>query len=64
MTGVGADTLAAARTATVRFSTLGIVSIATILFTGIVNTWYLAGSISALVGTDYGRLLLTKSHSS
>jgi len=64
MTGVGADTLAAARTATVRFSTLGIVSVATILFTGIVNTWYLAGSISALVGTDYGRLLLPKSHSS
>jgi copper resistance protein D len=60
MMGVDAASLAAARTATVRFSTLGIVSVATILFTGIVNTWYLAGSIPALVGTDYGRLLLLK----
>jgi putative copper resistance protein D len=60
MTGVDTASLAAARTATVRFSTLGIVSVATILFTGIVNTWYLAGSIPALVGTDYGRLLLIK----
>ena len=60
MTGVDAASLAAARTATLRFSTLGIVSVATILFTGIVNTWYLAGSIPALVGTDYGRLLLIK----
>lgn len=60
MTGVDAASLATARTATVRFSTLGIVSVATILITGIVNTWYLAGSIPALVGTDYGRLLLIK----
>jgi copper resistance protein D len=60
MTGVDAASLTAARTATLRFSTLGIVSVATILFTGIVNTWYLAGSIPALVGTDYGRLLLIK----
>jgi len=60
MTGVEAASLTAARTATVRFSTLGIVSVATILFTGIINTWYLAGSIPALVGTDYGRLLLIK----
>jgi nitrogen fixation protein FixH len=43
-----------------RFSTLGIVSVATLLVTGLVNTWYLSGSIAALVGTDYGRLLLAK----
>ena len=36
--------LAVARTATLRFSTLGIVSVATLLVTGIVNTWYLAGT--------------------
>jgi copper resistance protein D len=60
MTGADVPSLAAARTATLRFSTLGIVSVVTILFTGIVNTWYLAGSIPALVGTDYGRLLLIK----
>src|ERR1700683_3972680 len=60
MTGQDADTLAVARTATLRFSTLGIVSVATILLTGIVNTWYLSGSIDALTETKYGRLLLIK----
>jgi copper resistance protein D len=60
MTRVDAASLTAARTATLHFSTLGIVSVATILFTGIVNTCYLAGSIPALVGTDYGHLLLIK----
>jgi copper resistance protein D len=58
----GADdaSLAMARTATVRFSILGIVSVGTLLATGIVNTFYLAGSVAALRGTDYGRLLLIK----
>ena len=60
MTGEDADALAVARTATLRFSTLGIVSVATLLLTGIVNTWYLAGSIPALTETEYGRLLLIK----
>jgi putative copper resistance protein D len=56
------DTRDAALTlaATPRFSTLGVISVATLLTTGIVNTWFLAGSIPALVGTDYGRLLLVK----
>ena len=49
-----------ARTATTRFSILGIVSVGTLLATGIVNTFYLAGSVAALCGTDYGRLLLIK----
>ena len=56
----GQDSLAIARTATLRFSTLGIVAVATILATGSINTWYLVGSIPALVGTDYGRLLSVK----
>ena len=43
-----------------RFSTLGIASVATLLISGSVNTWVLAGSIPALVDTDYGRVLLTK----
>lgn len=60
MSGRDAAGLAVARTATLRFSTLGIASVATLLFTGIVNGRYLAGSIPALVGTDYGRLLLIK----
>jgi copper resistance protein D len=60
MAGKDADALTVARTATLRFSTLGIVSVITILLTGIVNTWYLAGSIDALTETKYGNLLLIK----
>jgi copper resistance protein D len=58
----GADdaSLTMARTATMRFSFLGIVSVSTLLATGIVNTYYLAGSVAALLHTDYGRLLLIK----
>jgi putative copper resistance protein D len=52
--------LAIARAATVRFSILGIVSVGTLLVTGVVNTYYLAGSVPALLHTDYGRLLLIK----
>lgn len=60
MTGEDADLLPVARTATLRFSTLGIVSVATLLLTGMVNAWYLVGSVSALTGSNYGRLLLIK----
>jgi putative copper resistance protein D len=49
-----------ARNATLRFSTLGIISVAILLATGIVNAWVLVGSFSALVRTDYGRLVLVK----
>jgi uncharacterized membrane protein len=49
-----------AQTATLRFSTLGILSVGTLLATGIVNSWYLVGSITALTGTPYGRLLSIK----
>ena len=52
--------LAAARDATQRFSNLGLVSVATLLATGIVNTIFLAGSVPALIGTTYGQLLLLK----
>jgi copper resistance protein D len=60
MTKHDADALAVARAATLRFSTLGIVSVATILLTGVINTWYLSGSIDALTETKYGNLLLIK----
>jgi copper resistance protein D len=56
----GPEWATAAREATRRFSIVGIVSVATLLVTGIVNTWFLSGSIPALVGTEYGRLLLLK----
>jgi copper resistance protein D len=52
--------IAIARTATTRFSILGIVSVATLLVTGSVNAWYLVGSIPALTETSYGRLLSLK----
>jgi copper resistance protein D len=49
-----------AQTATLRFSTLGIASVGTLLATGIVNSWYLVGSVSALFETPYGQLLSIK----
>jgi putative copper export protein/mono/diheme cytochrome c family protein len=52
--------LAVARAATRRFSTLGMVSVATLLATGIVNTLFLVGSVPALIGTPYGQLLTAK----
>jgi putative copper resistance protein D len=60
MMGEDATTLSAARAATLRFSALGVAAVATLLVTGIVNTWYLVGSVQALIGTEYGRLLLFK----
>ncbi len=60
MTGEDAASLGIARTATLRFSTLGIVSVATLLLTGVVNSWYLVGSVAALTATGYGQLLLCK----
>src|SRR5262249_56246288 len=52
--------VALARDATLRFSTLGLISVGALIATGIVNGWILAGSVPALIGTDYGRLLLPK----
>jgi putative copper resistance protein D len=58
--GDDAASLAVARAGTLRFSTLGVVSVGALVVTGAVNTWYLAGSIEALTATRYGQLLLTK----
>ena len=49
-----------ARTAASRFSTLGMASVATLLATGIVNSWALVGNLRALVETQYGLLLFAK----
>jgi putative copper resistance protein D len=43
-----------------RFSILGIVSVATLFATGIVNAWILVGSFNALFATQYGQLLMLK----
>jgi len=48
------------RKATERFSMLGIASVAILSATGVVNAWVLIGSSHALIGTEYGRLLLLK----
>jgi putative copper resistance protein D len=49
-----------ARDATERFSTLGIVSVAILTLTGIVNAWILVGSFHALLVTEYGQVLISK----
>jgi len=46
--------------ATRRFSILGTAAVSTLTLTGIVNAWYTVGSLPALPGTDYGRLLCLK----
>jgi putative copper resistance protein D len=54
------DAARIARISTLRFSTLGITCVGLLIVSGIVNTWFLSGSIPALVGTLYGRLLILK----
>jgi putative copper export protein/mono/diheme cytochrome c family protein len=46
--------------ATRRFSRLGIACVALLLASGIVESWFLVGTVPALVGTPYGHLLLVK----
>lgn len=46
--------------ATQRFSTLGIAVVGTLLLTGAINSWMLAGSFHALAVSGYGRLLTLK----
>jgi putative copper export protein/mono/diheme cytochrome c family protein len=55
-----ADWAAVARNATRRYSKLAVASVTVLLAGGVVNTWFLAGTVPALVGTEYGRLLLAK----
>jgi putative copper resistance protein D len=43
-----------------RFSTLGAVSVSALVLSGLGNGWYLVGGVPALIGTDYGQLLLVK----
>jgi putative copper export protein/mono/diheme cytochrome c family protein/peroxiredoxin len=55
-----AASLEFAALATRRFSVMGMMSVGTLLLTGAVNAWYTVGSLPALFGTDYGRLLSAK----
>jgi copper resistance protein D len=54
------DWISLVRKTTERFSIMGIVSVAVLLTTGIVNAWFLVGSFRALIATEYGQLLLLK----
>lgn len=55
-----AEPLSHLAVAVARFSTLGVAAVCTILLTGAVNTWNLAGGWTALIETTYGRLLTLK----
>jgi putative copper resistance protein D len=50
----------AAHLAIRRFSTIGIASVATLIATGLLNSWILVGSLHALTVTEHGRLLQAK----
>jgi putative copper export protein/mono/diheme cytochrome c family protein len=52
--------LVLARRATARFSLLALASVVVLLCTGVINTYVLADSAPALLGTPYGRLLIVK----
>jgi putative copper resistance protein D len=54
----GADQVAAE--ATRRFSAIGLASMTLLILSGLANAWQLVGTIPALIGTTYGRLLLLK----
>jgi copper resistance protein D len=43
-----------------RFSTLAMWSVALLVFSGVVNTWFMTAGFRDLIGTDYGDLLLVK----
>ncbi len=43
-----------------RFSGMGYVAVATLIGSGLLNSWFLIGSVSSLIATPYGQLLLVK----
>jgi copper resistance protein D len=43
-----------------RFSSVGYVAVATLFVSGLVNSWFLVGSVSILLTTLYGQILLGK----
>jgi putative copper export protein/mono/diheme cytochrome c family protein/peroxiredoxin len=54
----GVDQVAAE--ATRRFSHIGLASVSLLILSGLAAAWELVGSIPALIGTTYGRLLMLK----
>jgi putative copper resistance protein D len=47
-------------TVLLRFSGMGYVAVATLIGSGLVNSWFLIGNISGLFATPYGQLLIVK----
>jgi putative copper resistance protein D len=43
-----------------RFSGMGYVAVATLIGSGLVNSWFLVGTVSGLLETAYGQMLVTK----
>jgi putative copper resistance protein D len=43
-----------------RFSSMGHVAVATLIGSGLINSWFLVGSVSSLLNTLYGQILLAK----
>ncbi len=43
-----------------RFSTLAALCVFALIASGVVNAWFRIGDVPALIGTDYGRILLAK----
>lgn len=54
------DGLAAIDQILVRFSGMGYLAVATLLGTGLINSWFLIGSVSNMLATPYGKTLLAK----
>lgn len=54
------NAMSLARNVVARFSTLGIVSVAILMLSGIINAAILVGSLHGLVATEYGRVLTLK----
>ncbi|MGH7809352.1 MAG: CopD family protein, partial [Candidatus Binatia bacterium] len=55
-----ANAIAIAQEATRRFSSIAVVSVALLIFTGSYNAWNLVAGFPQLLGTPYGKLLLIK----
>jgi putative copper resistance protein D len=49
-----------ARAALVRFSGIGSIAVAVLVGSGLINAWFLVGSVGKLATTPYGQLLLVK----
>jgi putative copper resistance protein D len=56
----GTPEIGLAEQVTRRFSVMGIACVSVLIVTGTASAWYTVGSVPALFGTDYGRLLLAK----